>query len=151
VDFGTAISQPEGPGRTAAIAAWVQSLFADENQVPVLVGGAAVEILTGGEIAMTTTTPQLTRRRPRSFVEWRQLRAWGKLPARESNVPGYLLRTAREEAGLTQSRLAAKLDITQQAVWRAEQWGSNPTITLMSRWARACGRRLEINLTASSL
>jgi hypothetical protein len=48
VDFGTAISLPEGPGRTAAVAAWVQSLFRDENQVPVLVGGAAVEILTGG-------------------------------------------------------------------------------------------------------
>ena len=43
-----ALSVPEGPQRTAAIAAWVQSLFADENQVPVLVGGAAVEVLTGG-------------------------------------------------------------------------------------------------------
>ena len=150
MDFGTAVSLPEGPGRTAAIAAWVQSLFGDENQVPVLVGGAAVEILTGGGNAMTTATPQLTRRRPRSFLEWRQLRAWGKLPARESNVPGYLLRTAREEAGLTQSQLASKLGITQQAVGRAERWGSNPTVGLMSRWARACGRRLEISLTASS-
>jgi len=39
---------PEGPRRTAAIAAWVQGLFQDEDQVPILVGGAAVEILTGG-------------------------------------------------------------------------------------------------------
>jgi hypothetical protein len=43
-----ALSSPEGPRRTAGIAAWVQSLFNHENQVPVLVGGAAVEILTGG-------------------------------------------------------------------------------------------------------
>lgn len=39
---------PEGPRRTAAIAAWVQGLFQDEDQMPILVGGAAVEILTGG-------------------------------------------------------------------------------------------------------
>ena len=39
---------PEGPRRTAAIASWVQDLFRKEDHVPVLVGGAAVEILTGG-------------------------------------------------------------------------------------------------------
>lgn len=46
--FTDALSLSEGPQRTAAIAAWVQGLFSMENQVPVLVGGAAVEILTGG-------------------------------------------------------------------------------------------------------
>ena len=94
----------------------------------------------------TTTTPQLTRRRPRAFLEWRQLRTWGKLPGREASVPGYLLRTAREMAGLTQAKLAEKLGITQQAVARAERWGSNPTVDLMNRWAKACGQRLEIRL-----
>jgi len=89
---------------------------------------------------------QLTRRRPRAFLEWRQLREWGKLPDRESNQPGYLLRTAREEAGLTQKQLAEKLAITQQAVARAERWASNPTIDLMKRWAKACGRGVEIRL-----
>ena len=43
-----ALSLPDGPQRTAAIVAWVQGLFAEGEQVPVLVGGAAVEILTGG-------------------------------------------------------------------------------------------------------
>ena len=94
----------------------------------------------------TATTPQLTRRRPRAFVEWRQLRAWGKLPDREKYVPGYLLRTAREKAGLTQTQLAERLGITQQAVARAEGWASNPTVDLMNRWARACGHRLEIHV-----
>ncbi len=43
-----ALPFPEGPQRTAAIVAWIQSLFGEQDQVPVLVGGAAVEILTGG-------------------------------------------------------------------------------------------------------
>ncbi len=41
-----ALRIPEGPKRTAAIAAWVQSLFS--RHPPVLVGGAAVELFTGG-------------------------------------------------------------------------------------------------------
>lgn len=43
-----AFSLPDGPRRTAAIVAWTQGLFAEREQTPVLVGGAAVEILTGG-------------------------------------------------------------------------------------------------------
>jgi len=93
-----------------------------------------------------TRTTGLTRRRPRSFAEWSRLRQWGKLPDREADVPGFLLRTAREETGLTQAQLAAKLGVTQQAVAFAERWTSNPTIAFMRRWARACGRRLEIRL-----
>lgn len=37
---------PEGPRRTAAVAAWIQSLY--PTRPPVLVGGAAVELYTGG-------------------------------------------------------------------------------------------------------
>ena len=91
--------------------------------------------------------PRLTRRRPRSFPEWLQLRRWGKLPEREAHVPGYLLRAARENAGLTQVQLAQKLGRSQQAVARAERWDSNPTARFMVRWANACGLRLEIRLS----
>lgn len=38
---------PDGPARTAGLAAWVQSLF-PPGRVPVLVGGGAVELYTGG-------------------------------------------------------------------------------------------------------
>ncbi len=89
-------------------------------------------------------TSHLTRRRPRAFLEWKTLRGWGKLPDREVNVPGYLLRTVRENAALTQAELAEKLGITQQAVARAERWSSNPTVGFIQRWARACGRSLEL-------
>ena len=92
---------------------------------------------------------RLTRRRPRSFVEWRTLRDWNRLPHREASVPGYLLRVAREEAGLTQAELARSLGVTQQAVAQAERWQSNPTIAFVERWAAACNRRLEIRLPAA--
>lgn len=59
-----------GPGRerTASLAEWFQSLFVNEEAVPVLVGGAAVELQTGG--AYTTgdldfvgeVTPRVARR-----------------------------------------------------------------------------------------
>jgi hypothetical protein len=44
----TILSLPEGPRRTAAIAAWFQSLYEKESSRPILVGGAAVELYTGG-------------------------------------------------------------------------------------------------------
>jgi DNA-binding XRE family transcriptional regulator len=91
---------------------------------------------------------RLNRGRPRGFAEWRVLRRWSKLPAWEIDVPGFLLRQAREDAGLTQATLAGLLGITQQAVSRAEKWNSNPTIGLMRRWLAACGQRLELALSS---
>ncbi len=41
-----ALRLPEGPRRTAAVAAWIQSLYT--SAPPILVGGAAVELYTGG-------------------------------------------------------------------------------------------------------
>ena len=92
--------------------------------------------------------PNLTRRRPRSYLEWRTLREWGNLPRRESVVPGFLLRIAREEAGLTQTGLAERLGISQQAVAQAERWGSNPTIAFINRWSKECNCKLVVELAA---
>jgi DNA-binding XRE family transcriptional regulator len=86
--------------------------------------------------------------KPRDFEEWKALRRWGKLPPAEAGVAGYLLRLAREDAGLTQAKLALRLGITQQAVARAERWQSNPTCTLLRSWAEACGRVLVIELVS---
>ena len=109
----------------------------------------------GKEAAMTTfRTPEpsrrpslprgLTRRRQRSYEKWKVLRSRNQLPAWEELPAGYLLREAREAAGLTQAELAERLDCSQQAVARAERWRSNPTVSLMRRWAEATGKRLEI-------
>jgi len=94
----------------------------------------------------TSTAPNLTRRRPRSYLEWSTLRSWGKLPEREALVPGFLLRYAREEAKITQADLAKTLRVTQQAVAQAERWDSNPTIALIKRWADACNHGFEFRL-----
>ncbi|MDX1645374.1 MAG: hypothetical protein R3244_13550 [Thermoanaerobaculia bacterium] len=44
--FAEILRLPDSAARTAAIAEWIQSLYEDE--VPILVGGAAVELYTGG-------------------------------------------------------------------------------------------------------
>ena len=88
----------------------------------------------------------LRRTKPRSFIEWKTLRRWEELTDSERSVPGFLLRLAREEAGLTQTQLALKLGVSQQAVAQAERWQSNPTIGFMVSWMRGCGRELEIEI-----
>lgn len=94
--------------------------------------------------ALPRLGPESWSVRPRDFVEWAALREWGELPYWEIDPPGYLLRLVREEAGLTQSELAGRLGVSQQAVAQAERWDANPTAASMDRWARACGRRLTI-------
>ena len=46
MDITEALRLDSGPARTAAVVAWFQGLFASDT--PVLVGGAAVELYTGG-------------------------------------------------------------------------------------------------------
>jgi DNA-binding XRE family transcriptional regulator len=86
----------------------------------------------------------LKRRRPRAYAEWKALRRWGKLPAWEAVFPGYLLREARERAGLTQEQMAERLGCTQQAVARAERPDSNPTVAFLEAWGEALGMDLEL-------
>ena len=95
---------------------------------------------------LTDLPKGLMRRRPRSFPEWKALRAWGKLPSWELEPVGYLLRLAREESGQTQADLARRLSCSQQAVAQAERWQGNPTAEFMRRWAAACGATLKIGL-----
>lgn len=79
------------------------------------------------------------------------LRRWGKLPAWEQDVAGYLLRQAREGAGLTQRELAARLGVTQQAIAQAERWDANPCLDLLRRWAAATGSVLVLSFEVRCL
>jgi DNA-binding XRE family transcriptional regulator len=88
----------------------------------------------------------LIRRRPRRFAEWKALRGWDKLPPWEIEPVGYIMRLARERAGLTQTDLARRLGCSQQAVAQAERWESNPTVDLIRTWAKACGSNVRIEL-----
>jgi DNA-binding XRE family transcriptional regulator len=90
--------------------------------------------------------PDLERRRPRAYEEWLALASWGRLPRQERQVPGYLLRRARERARLSQQELANRLGCSQQAISQAERWQSNPTVGFMEAWALATGCNLELGL-----
>lgn len=90
--------------------------------------------------------PPLRRMRPRSYVEWKTLRRWNKLPRGERSVPGYLLRLARERAELTQNELAGRLGCSQQAISQAERWNSNPTVSFLRDWAHATHHELIVDL-----
>lgn len=84
--------------------------------------------------------------KPRSFEEWSALRRWNQLPVWEPLRPGYLLREAREAAGLTQTDLAERLGVSQQAIAQAERPNANPTVGLLAAWSRALGVELRIDL-----
>jgi DNA-binding XRE family transcriptional regulator len=86
----------------------------------------------------------LPRGKPRSYLEWKTLRRWDQLPSQERSTPGYLLKLAREETGLTQKELALRLNTSQQAIAQAERWQSNPTMSFMRSWMKACGKKLEL-------
>jgi DNA-binding XRE family transcriptional regulator len=101
-------------------------------------------------LPLTSELPPLPtgarRRRPRDYAEWRALQSWDALPQWETSPGGYVLRRAREEAGLTQSELAERLGCTQQAIAQAERYESNPTLTFMRRWAEALGAELVVRV-----
>ena len=109
--------------------------------------GGPVKTYTSPKGRLIAELPSgLLRRKPRSYPEWKALRSWGKLPPWEQEPAGYLLRTSRELAGLTQGELANRLGVSQQSVAQAERWGSNPTVGFMRAWAAASGSELRLSL-----
>ena len=56
---------------------------------------------------------------------------------------------ARTEANLTQGQLAKRLGTTQSAVARMEGGRVSPSIATIRRYARATGKRLEIELVSA--
>jgi len=92
--------------------------------------------------------PDMKRRRPRSYLKWKTLRRWGKLPYWEGFFPGYLLREARERAGLTRKQIAERLGCSPQTVARAERPLSNPKAMFLEAWAHALGMELRVELEA---
>jgi transcriptional regulator with XRE-family HTH domain len=68
------------------------------------------------------------------------------LPLWEEMPLGYLLRSVREDAKVTQQEMGERLDCSQQAIAQAERWQSNPTARFLREWARALDRELEISI-----
>ena len=97
--------------------------------------------------ALPALPPSIKRTRPRAYVEWKTLRRWGKLPAWEDVFPGYVLRAAREEAGLTIAQMAERLGCSQDEIVQSEEPQSNPAVSFLKAWAEALDARLDISLT----
>jgi transcriptional regulator with XRE-family HTH domain len=55
-----------------------------------------------------------------------------------------LIRSVREEAGLSQLELARRMGSSQPVIAGLERTGANPTLRTLERALRAAGRRLEI-------
>jgi DNA-binding XRE family transcriptional regulator len=53
---------------------------------------------------------------------------------------------ARNEAGLTQGALAARMGTTQSAIARLEGGGVSPTVETLRRYAAAVGKRLRVEM-----
>lgn len=53
---------------------------------------------------------------------------------------------ARHEAGLTQGQIAARLGTTQSAIARLENAHHMPSLDMVTRYAAAVGRRLDMRL-----
>lgn len=47
-DLRNILDMDQGPVRTAALCEWIQNLYPQKADIPVLVGGSAVELYTGG-------------------------------------------------------------------------------------------------------
>jgi ribosome-binding protein aMBF1 (putative translation factor) len=60
-----------------------------------------------------------------------------------------LVYTARTDAGLTQTQLAAAMGTSQSAVAAWENGARTPGIDALERLAAACGKRLRIAITAA--
>lgn len=71
----------------------------------------------------------------------------------ESGYPdfkiGVVLRQAREEAGLTQEELAARLETKKSAISRIENHAGDIRLSTLERYATALGRHLSLELKPS--
>lgn len=55
-----------------------------------------------------------------------------------------IIREARQQTGLSQAELAARIGVSQSAISKLEREGSNPTIATLDRVLRATGHRLQL-------
>jgi ribosome-binding protein aMBF1 (putative translation factor) len=59
---------------------------------------------------------------------------------------GLILRTAREEAGLTQEELAKRLHTKKAAISRIENHAEDIRLSTLNKFAKAVGKRLTLKI-----
>ena len=60
---------------------------------------------------------------------------------------GYLLRRAREEAGITQEQLARKLRTKKSAISRIENHSEDIRLSTLKSYVEAIGRKLNLSIS----
>lgn len=60
-------------------------------------------------------------------------------------MAGEMLRTIREESGLSQKALSAKLEVSQQLISRIENGQENVSLLTLKNICKALGKKLKIN------
>lgn len=152
------LREPEGPRRTALLVAWFQGLFPETDETPILVGGAAVELYTGG--AYTTgdldfvgsVSPNVAKRLAEAGFQKRG-RHWAReagrvfleLPGRSlepASDPVRLRRAGRDLLVIGPEALLAD----RLAAWK--YWGSTIDAANAFLLLRALGERMDGRLAA---
>ena len=59
---------------------------------------------------------------------------------------GVILKTAREEAGLTQEELAEKLNTKKSAIFRIENHAEDIKLSTLEKFANALGKHLRLEV-----
>ena len=72
-------------------------------------------------------------------------KAWDAIQEEFSALDALL--SARKRAGLTQAEVASRMGVAQPALARIESsLGHSPSLETLRKYARACGKRLEIRI-----
>lgn len=125
-DLSPILDLPEGPERTAALAEWLQDLY--EREAPVLVGGAAVELYTGGsytsgDLDFVGHVPLVVDRRLRQAGFVKEGRHWVHENGVFVEFPGSALEPHERVAKLREGRyLVLTLSIEDVLVDRLALW-----------------------------
>ena len=102
----------------------------EDQAAEALQGWLEAHLITGD------VPPRPSRRAPRGKV------LWVEVPARLAVK--LQLRWERADAGLTQTELARRAGVTQQAIAKLEHPSANPTIATLEKVAAALGIRVEV-------
>lgn len=129
------LSMEEGPGRTAALVAWIQGLFEDDDATPILVGGAAVELYTlgaytTGDVDLVGSVTPLAARLLKEAGFERHGRHWLHEPAQIFlEFPGTALdpdeRTSHIEVAGHEVRIISAEDLLIDRLGSWEYWQSS--------------------------
>lgn len=164
--FARILKLKPGPRRTAELAAWLQALYPDGAASPVLVGGAAVELYTGGAYATSDLdfvgeVPESVAARLREAGFERRGRHWVHEPGNVFfEFPGRRLAPAAEPVRVEVGRVGV-LTAAPEALladrlaawkfWRSEADGIGALLLLrargeqmQTRLAARCARELEV-------